>query len=121
MVSGVVARLVKDSGVPPGDIVVLTPRAAPRSALGRVDRLGPAPVSWRERESGNHVLVDTIHRFKGLEAPAVVLAEIAPDVRPDLPTCLRVGASRPTVHLELVAAPSTAPLLEAALAFADVS
>ena len=108
-VSSIVARLVKDWAVPPEDIVVLTPRAAPKSALGKVERLGPAPVSWRERASPAHVLVDTVHRFKGLEARAVVLAEISPDVRPDLATCLRIGCSRPTVHLDLLVACETAP------------
>ena len=102
-VSATVARLIHDWNVPASEIVVLTPRAPGKSALGKLDRLGPARASWRERESDQHVLIDTIHRFKGLEATAVVLAEVTADIRPDLETCLRVGCSRPTVHLDVLA------------------
>jgi hypothetical protein len=121
LVASTVARLVSEWGVSPGEIAVLTPRAAARSALGRLDRLGPAAASWRERESERHVLIDTIHRFKGLEATAVVLAEIVPDVRPDPATCLCVGGSRPTVHLDLLLPRTMEPVLGDALSCLDVA
>ncbi|MFV1959188.1 MAG: AAA family ATPase, partial [Planctomycetota bacterium] len=120
LVSRVVAHLMRDHGVEPSEIAVLTPRAPSNSQLGKVERLGPAPCVWRKRSDEHQVLIDTIHRFKGLEATAVVLAEITPDVRPDLPTHLRVGCSRPTVHLEILASPDTAEHLGDALDFADV-
>lgn len=120
LVSRIVARLIQEHGVPPSEIAILTPRAAARSQLGKVEQLGPARCVWRERADEQQVLIDTIHRFKGLEATAVVLAEISPDVRPSLQTHLRVGCSRPTVHLEILASPETAEHLGDALACAEV-
>ncbi len=118
-VSATVAHLIKEWSVPASEIVVLTPRSPKTSALGKVERLGPAPVSWRERESDRHVLIDTVYRFKGLEATAVVLAEIRADAKPDPHTHLLVGASRATIHLDLLAGADVVDLLGQALLTMD--
>ncbi len=52
---------------------------------------------------GNEVRVATIHRYKGLEAPVVVLAEIDGRIAEhDLAPLLYVGATRARSHLVLV-------------------
>jgi ATP-dependent exoDNAse (exonuclease V) beta subunit len=49
---------------------------------------------------GNEVRVATIHRYKGLESPVVVLAEIDGRVAEDeLASLLYVGATRARSHL----------------------
>jgi len=53
---------------------------------------------------GGQVRVATIHRYKGLESPCVVLAEIDGRVDPgDLAGLLYVGATRARSHLVVVA------------------
>jgi hypothetical protein len=64
--------------------------------------------------------VDTVHRFKGLESSAVVLAEVDPDGVRDLGTLLRVGVSRAQFRLDVLATPSARGVLEPALPAFDV-
>ena len=53
---------------------------------------------------GNEVRVATIHRYKGLESPVVVLAEIDGRVEEaDLASLLYVGATRARAHLVVIA------------------
>lgn len=48
--------------------------------------------------------VATIHRYKGLESPVVVLAEIDSRIsEDDLAALLSVGATRARVHLVVIA------------------
>ncbi len=99
----------------PADIVVLTPRSHTKSVLGTVTRFGRAPAAWRQRATPDHVLIDTIHRFKGLESKAVVLTELALDEVPESARLLRVGLSRAQTVLEVVATTSSRPTLAPAL------
>ena len=53
---------------------------------------------------GGEVRVATIHRYKGLEAPVVVLAEIDGRIpEEELASLLYVGASRARSHLVIIA------------------
>ena len=113
-----VLRGILDAGrVAASDVVVLTPRSPRSSWLMRPD--GAAVEAWPYRlvpeygpegsvlpppTRGGEVRVSTVHRFKGLEAPVVVLAEIDGRVAPeDLPGLLYVGATRARSHLVVVA------------------
>lgn len=76
------------------DIVILSPirDSAARSLLGKLPRLGvdirdPKLIRW-----------GTIHEFKGLEAPAVILTDIAANNR-HLADLLYVGMTRATDRL----------------------
>jgi ATP-dependent exoDNAse (exonuclease V) beta subunit len=53
-------------------------------------------------ESGE-VFTTTIHQFKGLESPVVVLAEIMSSSAQDLEPLLYVGCSRARNHLAILA------------------
>ena len=107
-------RGILDAGrVAASDVVVLTPRSPRSSWLMHPD--GTAVEAWPYRlvpeygpegsvlpppTRGEEVRVSTVHRFKGLEAPVVVLAEIDGRVSPeDLPGLLYVGATRARSHL----------------------
>lgn len=99
----------------PADIVVLTPRSQKTSVLGSAATLGRAPVGWRSRPTRDHVLIDTIHRFKGLEAKAVVVTELALEPGTEALRLLRVGFSRAQTVLEVVATRSSHATLAPAL------
>ena len=67
-------RLIIEGDMSPSDVVVLTPRALDHSDVrGRVGSyyLTPTPQGRGE------VKLSTIHRFKGLDAAAVVVCEVS--------------------------------------------
>ena len=115
-VLGTALRRIIDAGrVSASDVVVLTPRSNRSSWL-----MGADPVeAWPYRlmpeyghegavlplpTKGNEVRVATIFRFKGLESPVVVLAEIDGRVAEDeLAALLYVGATRARSHLVVIA------------------
>jgi len=116
-VLGTVLRRIIDAGqVAASDVVVLTPRSHRSSWLMRAD--GPAVEAWPYRlmpeygpegavlsspTKGNEVRVATIHRYKGLESPVVVLCEIDTRVpEEELAGLLYVGATRARAHLVVV-------------------
>lgn len=120
---GSVLREIIDRGkVAPSDCVVLTPRSARSSWLMSADgtpveawpyrlmpEYGPEGAVLPAPTKGNEVRVATIHRYKGLESPCVVLAEI--DERVDageLAGLLYVGATRARSHLVVVCSESVA-------------
>lgn len=107
------------------DIAIVSMRGRERSLLQRLDRLGPwtlrhftgefdaggAPI-WTDGQ----LLIDSVRRFKGQAASAVVLTEC--DIV-QLDTMNRrllfVGLTRARVHLEWVVSDSTSLMLEQAL------
>jgi len=98
----VLGDLVREEKVPLDDIVVLTPAGKEKSRLrnrGTVDgfRLSDEP------EPGA-ILTTSVHGFKGLERPVVILAELDDEPREDLARYLYVGGSRARNHLVVLAA-----------------
>ena len=125
-VLGTVLRRVIDAGkLSPSDVVVLTPRSNRSSWL--MDASGAPVEAWPYRlmpeygpegavlpqpTKGNEVRVATIHRYKGLESPVVVLAEIDGRVDDaDLAPLLYVGATRARAHLVVVCSEELGRLL----------
>jgi superfamily I DNA and RNA helicase len=97
----VLANLVEEEHVPLEDIVVLTPSGTAKSRLrsrGTVD-------GYRLSESvePGTVLATSIHAFKGLERPVVILAELGDKHLEDLRQYLYVGGSRARNHLVVLA------------------
>lgn len=119
ILAGVLRSIIDRGGVPASDVVVLTPRSRHSSWLMAPDPSGAPVEVWPYRlmpEYGpdgsvlppptrrDQVRVATIHRFKGLESPVVVLCEIDRRVDPaDLAPLLYVGATRARSHLVVVA------------------
>jgi len=96
----VVTRLVRDEGVRPEQIAVLTAARRWLGALAPFRRIGEYPVTDATAGVPGHVLLETIHRFKGLERPVVVLAGLRqPAVHVDPAKLLYVGVSRAQAHL----------------------
>jgi superfamily I DNA/RNA helicase len=118
----VLRRVIDRGGVSVRDVVVLTPRS-PRSSwlmspsgepveawpYRLMPEYGPEGAVLPPPTKGNEVRVATIHRYKGLESPVVVLAEIDERVgEEDLRALLYVGATRARSHLVLVAGETAA-------------
>ena len=98
----VLTNLVEEERVPLDDIVVLTPSGRDKSRLrsrGRVDGFRLSDTV----EQGT-VLATSIHGFKGLERPVVILAELGEKHLEDLAKYLYVGGSRARNHLVVLAA-----------------
>jgi hypothetical protein len=94
------------------DIVVLTTRGIQNSTLSPLDRLGPHRL---RRFSGDYdmfgnqvysdgqLLFESVYRFKGQQAPAVLLVDVDP--KPDHERDMRVlytAMTRATVRLEIL-------------------
>jgi hypothetical protein len=101
-------RLVIEQGVPPGEIVVLTPHGSD-SPVYELGRVGEVPLARDRNQQGvtiqppdDAVLCTSIFRFKGLERQLVVIVE-AEDIRPDRrDEMLYVGGSRARGHLVML-------------------
>jgi hypothetical protein len=108
------------------DIAVVSMRGRERSVLQGLDKLGPWSLSrftgqfdegstpiWKEGQ----LLIESVRRFKGQAAAAVVLTECdIAQLDPLNRRLLFVGLTRARVHLEWVISKDTARMLEDALA-----
>lgn len=95
----VLYRLMHEGKVPADEVAVLSPSKQVVDAL-RERKLGNLRLG--ERGHGD-ITAETVHRFKGLEASAVVLVLPPGD---DIDTrLLYIGMSRARTHLEVVAEP----------------
>jgi len=107
------------------DIAVISFRGREQSALLSLDSLGPHPI---RRFTGRYdllaqpvytegdLLVESVYRFKGQAAPAVVLAEVDFEQLDERTVRkLFVGTTRATMKLAIVASPRAARVLRQAL------
>lgn len=72
-------EVLGEGKVPAQDVVVLTPAGQERSVLREGMRVGNFVLTWQPalaRMGAPYVQVSTIHRFKGLERPVVILVEL---------------------------------------------
>lgn len=100
--TALVLKNLEQEHVPLEDIVLLTPARRAKSALrlrGRVNG-----YEFSDEPKPGKVLACTVHGFKGLERPVVILAEIGERHREDLARYLYVGGSRARNHLIVLAA-----------------
>ncbi|MCB0197956.1 MAG: ATP-binding domain-containing protein, partial [Anaerolineae bacterium] len=95
-------HLIVEEDVPAWDLVLLTPKGRNRSQLWRLGQLGNFHLVDYPSSASGEVYCETIHSFKGLESPVVILAEIDNDTAADLETLLYVGCSRARNHLVLL-------------------
>ncbi len=108
-----IAHLIK-SGFRPSDIVVITCRGITSSPLAELDSFGNYSIRKFTGAYSNdggqiyqdgQVLFDSIYRFKGQEAPAVILCDVSPveSNRERWEKILFCGMTRPTLRLEVIA------------------
>lgn len=99
-----IERLCETAGVPPTQIAVLTTHTKTRDALIRGVGEATPLTRWEDRDSTS-VLCETIHRTKGLEWTAVIIATLDDPIDE---TLLYVGVTRPRMHLTLIGPESLA-------------
>jgi hypothetical protein len=107
----VLRNLVEEEHVPLEDIVVLTPSGAGKSRLRSTGKVDGFRLS--ETVEPGTVLATSVHTFKGLERPVVILAELGDRHLEDLRQYLYVGGSRARNHLVILAAEPVARELRA--------
>ena len=107
------------------DVAIVSMRGRERSELHGLEKLGPWSLNrftgrfdegstpiWKDGQ----LLIESIRRFKGQAAPAVVLTECdMTELDPINRRLLFVGLTRARVHLEWVMSSNTASMLEQAL------
>jgi len=98
----VLHHLTIEERVPLSDIAVLTPYRN-RGLLHDLPRLGNAQLVDSLAPGPGQVCCCTIHSFKGLEKPVVILAHLEPSEHQDVETLFYVGASRAKYHLVILA------------------
>ncbi len=97
----VVRHLLQD-GVKAKDISILTPLNPQRSVLKEGESIGNLRLAWDSSIEQNTIRCSTIHSFKGLESPVVILFELMelhPQTRTEM---LYVGMSRAKNHLVFI-------------------
>jgi hypothetical protein len=107
----VLRNLVEEEHVPLEDIVVLTPSGTGKSRVRRTGTVDGYRLS--ETVEPGAVLATSVHAFKGLERPVVILAELGDKHLEDLRDYLYVGGSRARNHLVVLAAEPVARELRA--------
>ena len=94
-------RLIHVEGVQDEDVVVLTLSTVESSSVN-----GASFPSGRTlglaRPGARSVKFDTVRRFKGLEAPVVVIADLTDRTAADNSDLLYIALSRPRSHLVLL-------------------
>jgi len=84
----VLHQLTTEGEVPPEDIVILTPKGRKRSGLWRLGPLGNYSLTDQWPAGSGEIFCSTVHSFKGLESPIVILAEIGSFGTKDLDSIL---------------------------------
>ena len=96
-------RLIKDEGIPVSDVVILTGMSQRRSGWQEGRTLGNLTLTWETTPKPNHVRVSTIHSFKGLERPVVIVTELETSAHGNRDDHLRlVACSRASSELVLI-------------------
>lgn len=103
-VQDAVRKLLTQENVPVASIVILTPKAQARSKWHEGEKLAGHPLSWSSPCPSGTIACATIHSFKGLESPVVVLTELAEPDTNRLRQLSYVGCSRAKSHLVILRA-----------------
>jgi hypothetical protein len=103
----IVRKLVDTERLACSDIVILTPRSLSRSVLRELKMEGNYKLVEQFTENQHEVLYSTIHRFKGLERPVVIVVELdeallTENEQEERDALCYVAFSRPRNHLILL-------------------
>jgi hypothetical protein len=110
LLAAALAELYED-GFAGADIAVLSPRAAGCCA----ERIGATP--WRDRlhpirdASSGQIGFSTIHAFKGMEAPAIIVTDVTGVAGPAMESLFYVAVTRATDRLVILMDQSLRPAI----------
>jgi len=102
VVSELISRLVKQESVPLESIMLLTPKALGKSQWREGERLAGFQITWNGCGTDHTIGCSTIHSFKGLESPVVILTEMSESDQDRHAQLEYVGCSRAKSHLIIV-------------------
>ncbi len=102
----VLRNLIGQERVPLSDVALLTPSGDGKSRLRANQEIAGYRLSSVVEEGT--LLATSVHAFKGLERPVVILAELGDKHEDDLARYLYVGASRARNHLIVLASEAVA-------------
>ena len=92
------ADLLKQHGVRPGEIAILTPVSSINHPMARGGRIGGVPFSAAGADADGKLIFDTVRRFKGMDRPVVLVIDADKLVDPEL---TYVALTRPTLLLKV--------------------
>lgn len=98
----VLHELIVEEDVAAEDIVILTPFSEEKSYLAKNSKVGHFRLTTNWDIGINEVYYTTIHSFKGLESPIVILTEIEPELSYNTNELLYVACSRARHHLVIL-------------------
>jgi hypothetical protein len=78
-VQAIIDRLVNEEKIHAGDIALLTRRSRERSAWSNPGRGSNWEATWDLSQAAGKVICSTVHAFKGLERPVVLVCELRPE------------------------------------------
>lgn len=96
-------RLINEEELHNEGVVLLTPRGRRNSLLWQWGTLGNFRITDQWPPDSGEAYCTTVHSYKGLESPVIILAELYPSTNQDLDTLLYVGCSRARNHLIILA------------------
>jgi len=92
-----ISQMLKSGQVAPGQIAVLSGTGDALTALG--ERIAGKPTCRADDVRPDHIVLDTVRRFKGLSRPCIFLIGIEGLIDPEL---IYVATSRANVLLEII-------------------
>jgi superfamily I DNA/RNA helicase len=99
---GQIVGALRAAGVRPADVVVLGPRRREHSSIADVTAVG----AWRLKDlssaNSDELSYSTIHSFKGLERPIVIVVDAGSGNSEETDSLLYVAMSRARIRLFLV-------------------
>lgn len=99
-------RALLDEGFLPSEIVVLSPLADESTSATTEDPwLRNVLIPWGRDAAEHLVRYTTVHRFKGLDSPAVIITDATENDPMALDSLLYVALTRATDRLTVVASP----------------
>jgi hypothetical protein len=101
IVGRAIGTLIRDQQIEADDITILTPRSQEKSIWEEGTKLYGCTISWGERDK-KKIQCSTIHSFKGLESPVVILTELRGISIEERRELFYVGLSRANHHLLIV-------------------
>ncbi len=113
VISKLLQRLVSE-GMKPADIVILGTKSQQRTALKYDTKIGPFRLV-EAKESSNDIVTMTVHRYKGLESPVVILCEFDEQMRFNWKELLYIGLTRSTGALYVLGQEETVSRLSTSL------
>ncbi len=96
-IGSVLGRLISEQ-LTPDDVVILGTKSQRRTVLKYGTKIGPF-LLVEQIEARNELVTMTVHRFKGLESPVVILCELDGDLKYNLKEILYIGMTRATSML----------------------